>query len=125
MNKKKNFLIIALMCGLSTSVSAVPGLLLNFRFLVSNVPIGNGTGTPYPKSPVLSPEATLDDHMLTLPSDHPDYTLQLLDENGEIVYETTVLEGVESIALPSSIIGDYELRLYTGGNYYFYYDITL
>lgn len=122
---KKYFLLLAFVCGMSTYTQAVPGLVTTFRFVVGIIPKGIGGGVPMPKSPVDPPEATLDDHLLTLPEDHSGYTLQLVDANDEIVYETEVLAGTTVVSLPSSLSGDYTLLLYPEGNYYFYYYITL
>ena len=73
---------------------------------------------PYPRTPV--PGVDLTDGLLTFRSDHPDFVLQLLDEDG-VVYSVTVSSGQTTYALPSWLSGEYELRLYPiGSNLYFY-----
>jgi hypothetical protein len=53
-------------------------------------------------------------------------TVQLLDEDGYVVYTTFVPASTPTVVLPSTLSGDYELRLIPSGSaYYFYGDITL
>ena len=83
-------------------------------------------GNPIPKSPVNPPQATLDDHVLTFTTSHADYTLTLLDGEGETIYTTYVSSSVNVVVLPATLTGNYELRLIPdAGNYYFYGEIIL
>lgn len=86
---KKLLALFAFVCGISTWSVAVPGLVTTFRFAVGIIPKGIG-GTPMPKSPINPPQATLNDHLLILPEGHSGYTLQLVDADDEVVYETTI-----------------------------------
>ena len=84
-----------------------------------------GTISPIPKSPVSPPTISLEDNVIYLETGHPAYTLSLVDANGEVVYVVTIPADTGVVALPATFFGDYELQLYSGGNYYFYCDITL
>jgi len=123
---KKLLFILVLLCYVSTKASA-QHLVNELTFIVEHVNTG-GTNNPLPKSPELppdAPEATLEDNVLTFTSSHDDYTLTLLDEDSEVVYQTVVPSSVSVVVLPATLSGDFELQLDYGGNYYFYCDIEL
>ena len=67
---------------------------------------------------------TQDDYEITLPTLGCDITLRLLDADGVVAYETFVPAGTATVVLPSTLSGDYELRLVTS-TFYFYGYITL
>ena len=48
------------------------------------------------------------DNVLTLPDFEEDYTLQLLDEDGYVVYSVDSLSGTTQVVLPSTLTGDYD-----------------
>lgn len=75
------------------------------------------------KSPVIVPTIWIEENTLYFATPCTGYTLQLLDADGEVVYETTVSSGTTSVILPA-LTETYELRLIYGG-IYFYGDITL
>ena len=82
----------------------------------------NGNGLLIPKSPALppeAPEASIDDHTLYLYNVDYDLTLCLLDEDGEEAYTVFIPANTASVALPSTLTGDYELQLLTDGLFYF------
>ena len=58
------------------------------------------------------------DNVLTLPDFEEDYTLQLLDEDGYVVYSVDCLSGTTQVVLPSTLTGDYEIMVIRGGSYY-------
>lgn len=81
-----------------------------------------------PRNPINPPSASLDDHTLYINSEHPAYTLYLVDttsEEPDVVYQVYVPANVNVVVLPSTLSGTYELQLYEGGDYYFYSDIEL
>jgi len=122
---KKVLLFIALFCSLS--VFAGNGIVSYLDFTVSKIK-NTGIGNPQPKSPELppdAPEATLEGNVLTFTSAHDDYTLTLLDEDGEVAYQTSVPSSVSIVVLPTTLTGDFELQLDYGGDYYFYSEIEL
>ena len=73
-------------------------------------PGGNG----YPRSPIEVPLVYIEDHTLTFAVGHPDYTLIIKDEDGDVVYTTTVFSTDTEVILPSTLSGDYEVNLVMG-----------
>jgi hypothetical protein len=61
---------------------------------------------------------TQDDYTLTMPAFEDDFTLELLDEDGVVVYSVYVPAGTTLIVLPSTLSGDFELRLVADTYYY-------
>lgn len=123
---KKLLLILVLLCYVSTKASA-QHVINELIFIVEHVHTG-GANNPLPKSPETppdAPEATLEDNVLTFTSSYDDYTLTLLDEDSEVVYQTVVPSSVSVVVLPATLSGDFELQLDYGGNYYFYCEIAL
>ena len=110
--KKLLMLLGALL--LCTSIGAKTLVPLTVSIEDDNKPIGNGTG----KSPMRPPVVYLDDHTLSFVTGHPDYTLLIKDEGGDVVYTTTVFSAETEVVLPSTLSGDYEIQL-TMGNWLF------
>lgn len=75
-----------------------------------------------PKTPVLVPEVSIEDYTLTFDASCLGCELRLLDEEGVLVYSTTVTSN--TLALPSYLSGEYELQLISG-NYCFWGNISL
>ena len=73
------------------------------------------------KMPLRIPTIILDDSQIYFHDSHPDYTLTLLNEEGDVVYSTVVPAGTGTVTLPATLTGDYELRLYPDGTAYFFY----
>ena len=118
---KKVLLFFAFACYMSAPINADP-IELSFSLEI----IGQGgTYNPLPKSPVRPPQVSLEDNVLTFEAFHPDYTLTLFNEEGEEVYQMTVLAGTDTVVLPSTLSGDYVLTLDFGGSYYFWSEIEL
>jgi hypothetical protein len=67
---------------------------------------------------------TQDDYVLTMPAFEDDFILELRDEDGVVVYTTYVPAGTTMIVLPSTLSGDFELRL-VGDTYYYRGYLTL
>lgn len=91
-----------------------------------SVSISDHTGTApgHPKTSI--PSIDLTDGVLTFHSNHADFALQILDEDGVVVYSVAVPSTQTTVVLPSWLNGEYELRLYpTGSNIYFYGYIEL
>ena len=61
---------------------------------------------------------TQNDYTLTLPAFEDDFTLVLLDEDGVVVYSAFVPAGTTMIVLPSTLSGDFEIRLVVHTYYY-------
>ena len=63
----------------------------------------------------------LNDNVLTLPATPVDYTLQLRDANGTVVYSAYIPTGTTQIILPTTLSGSFEIRLSTSTYYYIGY----
>lgn len=59
-------------------------------------------------------------YTLTIPAFEDDFTLELLNENGVVVYSAYVPAGTILIVLPSSLLGDFEIRLVPILSTYYY-----
>lgn len=73
------------------------------------------------KMPLRIPTIIMDDSQVYFHDAHPDYTLTLLDVNGDVVYTAIVPAGTGTVVLPATLTGDYELRLYPDGTAYYFY----
>lgn len=79
-----------------------------------------------PKSPIECPTVSIKDNTLFLVRVDYDLTLQLVDGDGDVVYSVFVPADTPTVVLPSTFVGDYELRFIpTFSNYYFVSYITL
>lgn len=76
------------------------------------------------KGPVQVPEVSLDDHTLYFFTPCDGCTLNLVDENDDVVYTLVIPSGTTSLALPSDLSGEFELQIIRG-NYCFWGTITL
>jgi hypothetical protein len=56
----------------------------------------------------------IEDYTLTFVVGHPDYVLIIKDEDGVVVYNTTVFSAQTEVILPSTLSGDYEIQLVMG-----------
>lgn len=72
-------------------------------------PIGN----PPDRNPISIPDASIDDHTFYLYGSHPEYVLQLVDPEDEdiIIYQVLIPANVNSVVLPSSLVGEYMIQL--------------
>ena len=75
-----------------------------------NSTVGNGR----PKTPIQPPTVYIEDYVLTFMEGHPDYVLNIKDEDGDVVYTTTVWSTDTEVTLPSTLSGDYEIELVMG-----------
>ncbi len=76
-----------------------------------------GTMPDWGKGPVTIPSVDLDGYELTFLSSHDDYTLELL-QDGVVVYSTFVSSSTSTVVLPTTLQGQYEIRLYGDESYY-------
>ena len=74
------------------------------------------------KSPILVPEVSIDDYVLTFDDSCLGCELRLVDENDNVVYTTVITSN--TLVLPSYLSGEYELQIICG-IYCFYGDIEL
>ena len=76
------------------------------------------------KAPPRLPMVEQDGDDLTFETGHAAFTLQLIQDD-EVIYSVAVPDTTTLVTLPSWIEGECEIRLLTGGIYYFYGYITL
>ena len=77
-----------------------------------------------PRGPVLVPEVSIDEYELLFDTSCIGYTLQLIDENDDVVYSTVITSN--SLVLPSTLSGEYEILLLPNtGSIYFFGTINL
>ena len=77
---------------------------------IDDTPIGHGPGRPSVEVPLVY----IEDYTLTFAIGHPDYVLIIKDEDGNVVYNTTVFSAQTEVILPSTLSGDYEIQLVMG-----------
>lgn len=107
---KKLFLIVFGAFILSTSLPAQELVPLTVSIEDDDQPGGNG----HPKTPVLAPTVYIDDYTLLFEASHPDYVLNIKDEDGNVVYTTVVYSVLTQVILPSTLSGDYQIELVMG-----------
>ena len=106
---KKLLLMIVGAFMLSTSLWAKEVISFSVNYN-DDMPITHG----YPKNPIEVPLVYIDDYTLTFEAYHPDYALIIKDEDGDVVYSTTVFSAQTQVVLPSTLSGDYEIQLVMG-----------
>jgi hypothetical protein len=82
-------------------------------------------GKPIPRSPICPPYLEMEGRTLYFDTDHAAFTVMLVDEDEQVVYQVAVPSTVDEIELPSTLSGVFELQIYDGTDYYFYCDIYL
>ena len=112
---KKLFLLAVLLTGWCVSSFSFP-VQISMQIIRSSGPGGGSTLAP-PRPLYI----TQDDYVLTLPAFEEDYTLELRDENDVVVYTDYVPAGTTQVVLPSTLSGDFELRLVADTYYYIGY----
>ena len=96
-------------------------VILQATLIDVNPTPGNGER---PRGPIEPPCVYLDGYSLDMSSVSFDTILQLIDEDGEVVYSTFVPQNTLSVELPSNLSGEYELQI-IHDNLCFYGVITL
>jgi hypothetical protein len=96
----------------------------NFVFGQNQIPMHiikeGSTGPDNPLAPPRPWYITQDENVLTIPAFEDDLTLQLRDEDDTVVYSTIISAGTTQVILPTTLSGDFELRLIPFfANYYY------
>ena len=110
---KKIFLAIALFFGVGVTslwAAQIPIYIIN--------PGSMSNGSTY--APPRPWYITQDENVLTMSETPEDYTFVLLDEDGEIVYTDTLFSGSTMFILPSTLSGNFEIRLMPFASTYYY-----
>ena len=111
MTTKKNFLFslaMALLPFAGVSVNAFSAeveLQVRIDDPTENQPDG-------PRTPISVPEVSIDDYTLTFDDSCLGCELRLLDENGVLVYSTTITSN--TLVLPAYLSGEYEIQIISG-----------
>lgn len=92
---------------------------LNVRGIDPTQPVGN----PH-KSPVYIPQIGIEEHTIYFIDPCDGCTLRVVNEDGEVEYATVIPVDCDSLELPSTLEGEYEIQILRG-NYYFYGMIEL
>jgi hypothetical protein len=95
---------------LSASVSAKVLVPLTVSIEEDQQSLGPG----YPKTPITAPKVYIEDYTLSFEVGHPEYVLNIKDENDNVVYTTTVYSSQTQVVLPSTLSGDYQIELVMG-----------
>ena len=82
--------------------------------IIDEQPISHG----HPRSPEETPIVYIDDYTLLFEANHPEYALNIKDENNNIVYSTALYSTQTQVVLPSTLSGDYQIELVVN-KYYF------
>lgn len=85
--------------------------------IINESPISNNST----KAPMRPMYISQDGNILTLPATSVDYTLELRDENGTVVYTDYLPAGTIQVVFPSSLNGCLEIRLVANTYYYIGY----
>ena len=113
MTRKLLFILMILLGGNSFLQAArIP--LVGIDDHTSTIPGGN-------KSPIRPWYIDQDGNELTMSATPCDYTLNLYDEDDEVVYSVFVPAGSTMIVLPSTLSGSFEIRFETDTYYYYGY----
>ena len=70
-----------------------------------------GLGNGHPRGPIEAPTVYIEDYSLSFEANHPDYVLNIKDEDGDVVYTTIVYSAQTQVVLPSTLSGDYVIEL--------------
>ena len=107
---KKLFLLVVSAFIISTTSWAWELVPLSVHISDDDKPVGHGHNKPS----IEIPKVYIEDYTLSFETNHPDYVLTIKDENGDVVYSTTVFSAQTQVVLPSTLSGDYEIQLVMG-----------
>ena len=120
--KKKAISILFAFLSLSVCASVLfPAERLILQVMVIDPTISQN---PQPKSPVVPPSVSIDDHTLYLYSGCAGATLRVVNALGVAVYTEELYETTTEVELPETLVGEYELQILRG-NFCFYAMIEL
>ena len=104
--KKLLFTVLSalLLCTTVTAMDLIPLTICPYE---NDQPGGNG----HPKTPITAPKVYINDYMLLFEANHPEYVLNIKDENNVVVYSTVVSTTQTQVVLPSTLSGTYEIQL--------------
>lgn len=77
---------------------------------IDEKPLGNG----HPKSPNDPPTVYIEDNTLYFEANHPEYVLNIKDEDGDVIYTIVLNSAQTQVVLPSALSGSYQIELVMG-----------
>ena len=107
--KKLLFTILTafLLCTTVVAMDLIPLTICPYE---NEQPVTNG----HPRSPNETPIVYIDDYTLLFEANHPEYVLNIKDEDNNVVYSTVVSSTQTQVVLPSTLSGDYQIELVMG-----------
>ena len=120
---RSKFIIICLMMAMMP-FSNVNAIAIPVDLEAGYVDPDNNQDDPQ-RTPIFIPNVSIEVHTLYFNNVGYDLTLVLVDEENEVAYTTLIPAHTSSIILPPYLDGDYEIKLFPGGDYYFYGEISL
>lgn len=126
MISKKVFLLALILLCLPLSMVRAEYPIPVFQQIVFEVRYidPNITKNPLPKSPVQYPYIGIDNYTIYFFTPCDSCTLRVVNEDGEVEYSTVIPTDCESLELPSTLEGEYEIQIIRD-NYCFYGMINL
>lgn len=117
--KKAFFLLVFSLGGLifSSQNASAQNLMVNVQLQVRYFDPSHGLESES-RGPMNQLTIGLEDHILYMSNVDFDCELQILDENGNMVYTTFVEASTPIIALPSTLSGNYEILLIDEERYF-------
>ena len=107
---RKLFLVLIGAVLVSTSLFARVAIPLTLNGDDDNSSVGHSN----PKSPDETPTVYIEDYTLYFETNHPEYVLNIKDEDGDVVYTAVVYSAQTQVVLPSTLSGDYVIELAMG-----------
>ncbi len=111
MNKFALFLSVFLLTSISNLCGQSPYNLLDLQVRKTDE---SETHKPVGRSPIAIPILYIDENRLLFDTSCDGCTLQLVNEDGDVVYSIVIPDGTETLTLPSDLSGEYELRIIRG-----------
>lgn len=123
---RKTFLILFAMMVVTPIIVHAVEIPLAFSIIIGSPGDNHGDigGNPHPRTPIQSPSVSIDGYTLYLYSGCEGSTIQLLDEDENVVFIDSIGENQTTLVLPSTLSGTYELQIIQG-NITFYCHIEL
>lgn len=104
------------------------GMLFASSVIAANVPVQlspiideGAASSNSTKAPIRPMTVWVDGNVITMQPAASDITIQLYDEDGELVFSGIYYEGTTQVVLPSSLSGTYELYIIPDDCYYYYW----
>lgn len=110
---KKILLCISMLFCLSVST-----VFAGDKIPMTHIPCGSTHGGNG-KSPEVTWYIDLTNNVITMSATPCDYTLNLYDEDEDVVYSVFVPAGTTQVVLPTTLSGSFELRFETETYYYY------